>query len=156
MLNFFEYNWQIRDEWFSWCHQLSAEELNKDRTGGVGSIVYTLFHIVDVEYSWLRSIQGKEDVIVKFADYNTVQKVKALSDTYQKENANFLKLAEFNDELVSVHWEVEKYSRNEIIHHVIAHEIHHIGQLSIWARELELAPIQANFIGRKLTPVHYY
>lgn len=156
MLNFFEYNWQIRDEWFNWCHQLSAEELNKDRAGGVGSILYTLFHIVDVEYSWLCGIQGKEDVIVKFADYNTIRKVKALSDTYRKENANFLKLAEFNDELVSIPWEVEKYSRNEIIHHVIAHEIHHIGQLSIWSRELELVPIQANFIGRKLTPVHSY
>ncbi|MER2155759.1 MAG: DinB family protein, partial [Solibacillus sp.] len=65
MLNFFKYNWQVRDEWFDWCSQLSNEELKKERTGGVGSILYTLFHIIDVEYSWLRAIQGKEDIVVE-------------------------------------------------------------------------------------------
>ncbi|HDR5875335.1 TPA: damage-inducible protein DinB, partial [Bacillus anthracis] len=30
------------------------------------------------------------------------------------------------------------------------HEIHHIGQLSIWARELNLRPVSANLIGRGL------
>ena len=35
LINFFEYNWQVRDEWFEWCNPLSNEELIKDRTGGV-------------------------------------------------------------------------------------------------------------------------
>ncbi|WP_318617552.1 DinB family protein [Sporosarcina sp. YIM B06819] len=158
MINFFKYNWQVRDEWFEWCNQLPKEELIKDRTGGVGSILYTLFHIIDVENSWLRSIQGKEDVVVEFADYHTLDKVKSLSNTLRKEVTEYLKLnlEEFKNELVSVPWDEDTYTVDEIVHHIITHEIHHIGQLSVWARELELSPVSANFIGRELKSVYSY
>ncbi|KAF0820757.1 hypothetical protein KIS4809_0284 [Bacillus sp. ZZV12-4809] len=36
------------------------------------------------------------------------------------------------------------------MNHMIAHEIHHIGQLSVWARDLNLQPVSANLIGRTL------
>lgn len=36
MLKFFEYNWQVRDEWFEWCKQVPKEELLKNRVGGLG------------------------------------------------------------------------------------------------------------------------
>ncbi|KGR79061.1 DinB family protein [Ureibacillus manganicus] len=151
MINFFEYNWQVRDEWFDWCKQLSNVELLKDRTGGVGSILNTLFHIIDVEYSWVRGIQGKEDIVVEFADYDSLEKVKSLSDRFQYEVAEFLKnLDELKEKVVRVPWDEDTYTVEEILHHIIAHEIHHIGQLSIWSRELELNPVPANFIGRKL------
>lgn len=158
MIRFFEYNWQVRDEWFDWCNQLTIGELLKDRKGGVGSILNTFFHIIDVEYSWLRGIQGKEDVVVQFADNNTLDKVKSLSDTFRKEIAEFLKSNsdELKKELVSVPWDEDKYTVDEILHHIITHEIHHIGQLSVWARELELSPVPANFIGRELKPVYSY
>ncbi|MCC3376331.1 hypothetical protein LKX83_24965 [Cohnella sp. REN36] len=45
-------------------------------------------------------------------------------------------------------WEYFKYG--EIMRHVIAHEIHHIGQLSVWAREMGKQPITANLIRRGL------
>ncbi|WP_276575678.1 DinB family protein, partial [Bacillus cereus group sp. BfR-BA-01524] len=32
-------------------------------------------------------------------------------------------------------------THGEIIRHVIVHEIHHIGQLSIWAREIGKEPV---------------
>lgn len=152
MINFFRYNWQVRDEWLEWCSQLSNEELIKDRTGGVGSILYTLFHIIDVEYSWIRGIQGKEDVIVEFTDYDTLEKVKSLSDSFRNEIAEFLKinLDELKEKAICVPWDEDKYTVEEILHHIIVHEIHHIGQLSVWSRELELQPVPANFIGRKL------
>lgn len=51
METIFRYNWQVRDQWFEWCKQLSEEDLLWKRVGGVGSILETLFHIVDVEYS---------------------------------------------------------------------------------------------------------
>lgn len=156
LINFFDYNWQVRDEWFEWCNQLSNEELIKERTGGVGSILYTLFHIIDVEYSWLRGIQGKEDVVVEFADYDTPEKVKSLSDRFRNEIAEFLKknLDELKEIVVCVPWDEDKYTVEEIVHHVIAHEIHHVGQLSVWSRELELTPVPANFIGRKFKSIH--
>ncbi|MEH6945328.1 DinB family protein [Bacillus sp. JJ722] len=158
MLKFFEYNWQVRDEWIDWCYQLNTEELHKVRTGGVGSILYTLFHIVDVEYSWFRGIQKKEDLVVQFEDYNTIEKVKSLSDTFRIEIVDFLKSNFHNmeNELVRVSWDDDEYTNDEILHHIIAHEIHHIGQLSIWAREIDLKPVTANFIGRKLKSIHSY
>lgn len=56
----FRYNWQVRDDWFKWCEQLSEGELLRKRVGGVGSILETLFHIVDVEYSWINALQEKK------------------------------------------------------------------------------------------------
>ncbi|KIL15509.1 DinB family protein [Bacillus sp. MAG717A] len=158
MNKFFEYNWQVRDEWINWCNQLTTEELLQDRIGGVGSILYTLFHIMDVEYSWIRGIQGKEDVVLDFDDYKTMAKVKTLSTTLRYEIVEFLKshLDEKQDRMVSVPWDEDEYTKNEILHHIITHEIHHIGQLSVWAREKELTPVSANFIGRKLKSVHSY
>ena len=158
MKNFFEYNWNVRDEWFEWCKQLTAEELLKKRKGGVGSILYTLFHIAEVEYSWVRGIQGKEDVVVRFADYSSLEMVKSLSESFQKEIAEFLNvnLDELKGEVVSVPWDKDTYTVDEILHHIIAHEIHHIGQLSVWSRELEIIPIPANFIGRKFNSIHTY
>lgn len=158
MIKFFEYNWQVRDEWFDWCNQLTIKELLKDRKGGVGNILYTLFHIIDVEYSWIRGIQDKEDVVIQFADYNTLEKVKNLSDKLRNEIAEFLKedLGGLKEKLVIVSWDEDKYTVAEILHHIITHEIHHIGQLSVWARELELRPVPANFIGREIKPIHSY
>lgn len=43
------------------------------------------------------------------------------------------------------------YTHGEILRHVIAHEIHHVGQLSVWARELDRVPVSANLIGRGLS-----
>lgn len=55
----FHYNWMVRDEWLELLKQLPREELLRSRVGGAGSILYTLFHIVDVEYSWIIfGIQG--------------------------------------------------------------------------------------------------
>ncbi|KHF39273.1 damage-inducible protein DinB [Halalkalibacter okhensis] len=158
MISFFEYNWQVRDEWFDWCNQLSNHELVKSRTGGVGSILYTLFHIIDVEYSWIRGIQGKEDVVINYADYNTVEKVRSLSDGFRNEIVEFLKnnLEDKKVKAVSVPWDEGKYTVEEILHHIIAHEIHHIGQLSIWSRELELNPVPAHFIGREYKSMHSF
>jgi uncharacterized damage-inducible protein DinB len=158
MIKFFEYNWQVRDEWFDWCNQLTIEELLIDRKGGVGNILYTLFHIIDVEYSWIRGIQGKEDVVFQFADYNTIEKVKSLSDKLRIEIVEFLKtnLDDLKEQSVSVPWDEEKYTVDEILHHLIAHEIHHIGQLSVWSRELEILPVSSNLVGRELKSIHSY
>ncbi|MFC3417910.1 DinB family protein [Salinicoccus hispanicus] len=152
MIHFFKYNWQVRDEWMDRCSQLSDEILMEKRTGGPGSILYTLFHIIDVEQSWIRSIRGKEDIVYNFEDHNSLEKVKELSDRLRKEVADHLdvELKETEDRIVSVPWDEEEFTRIEILHHVIAHELHHMGQLSIWAREMDMEPVTANFIRRNL------
>lgn len=45
---------------------------------------------------------------------------------------------------------LDNFTYGEVLRHVIAHEIQHIGQLSVWARELGREPVSANLIGRKL------
>ncbi|MDQ0913885.1 putative damage-inducible protein DinB [Paenibacillus sp. V4I5] len=45
---------------------------------------------------------------------------------------------------------MEAHKYGEVMWHVIAHEIHHIGQLSIWSREIGKKPVTANLIGRGL------
>lgn len=155
MYKLFQYNWQVRNEWFDWCETLPYEELVKHRVGGTGSILKTLFHIVDVEYSWICDMKQKPDFQEPFEEYETLAAVKELSETFRQEIKSFLKDWDQSREhrIVSVKGldgQFHTYTEGEILRHVIAHEIHHIGQLSIWSRDLGLIPVSANFINRGL------
>ncbi|MEH7223502.1 DinB family protein [Bacillus sp. JJ1566] len=156
MQMFFRYNWKVREDWYRWCEELSEEELLQNRTGGMGSILHTLFHIVDVEWSWIRIIQGKTDFQESFNDYNSLNKIRELDAEFHLEVESFVNNWESsmenrlfydtlpNGETVTDTW-------GEIMRHIIAHEIHHIGQLSIWSREIGKKPVSANVIGRGLS-----
>ncbi|OTW76022.1 damage-inducible protein DinB [Bacillus thuringiensis serovar cameroun] len=168
MLKLFQYNWQVRDDWFTWCEDMSAEELVKKRGGGFGSILHTLFHIVDVECMWILGLRGEsvpEEPV--FEEYASLQKVKNLSAQYHEKVKPFvtswtnemdsrkLSKADFKEEPISsrnapIRRRVIECTHGELIRHVIVHEIHHIGQLSIWAREIGKEPVSANLRGRGL------
>lgn len=155
MLALFQYNWQIRNEWFKWCEQVSTEELLRKRVGGVGGILETLYHIVEVEYSWIRDLQAKPAFAGTFHDYATLDQVRYLSTTFQAEVEKFLQTWSNEMEnwiliLQEKDGTFRKFTFGEVLRHVIVHEIHHIGQLSIWARELGIKPVSPNFIGRGL------
>ncbi len=153
---FFRYNWMVREEWYHWCEELNEEELLLDRVGGKGSILHTLFHIVDVEWSWIRLIQDKTDFQDSFDAYKSLKKVRELNADFHLEVESFVNKWDANMEgrifydtlsdgrVVTDTW-------GEVMRHIIAHEIHHIGQLSIWAREIGKSPVSANFIGRGLS-----
>lgn len=153
---FFRYNWSVREEWYRWCEELSEEELLRNRTGGMGSILHTLFHIVDVEWSWIRVLQGKSDFQESFNDYQSLNKVRELDAKFHNEVKNFVDNWDdgmenrlFYDTLPDGSSVTDTWG--EIMRHTIAHEIHHIGQLSIWAREIGKKPVSANLIGRGLS-----
>jgi uncharacterized damage-inducible protein DinB len=155
MLKLFEYNWQVRDDWFAWCRDVPEQELLRKRTGGVGGILHTLFHVVDVEYSWICEMEGKPEFQEPFAEYATLPQVQELSNRFREEEKAFV--SSWNTDLESIllnsinsKGEPETFKYGEIIRHVIAHEIHHIGQLSVWSRELGKAPVTANLIRRGL------
>lgn len=82
----------------------------------------------------------------------SIKKTKALSDSYKRELEAFLQVwsANLEGKILKTSWTDKTYTYGEVLRHVIVHEIHHIGQLSIWARELNLQPISANLIGRGL------
>lgn len=151
----FQYNWKVREEWLQWCEELPLEELLKKRTGGLGSVLHTLFHIIDVEWSWIRIIQGKSECQESFLDYQSLEQVKQLDREYKKEVKEFVQAWDSDCEHLLFHdWKpggiasTDKWG--EIMRHVIAHEIHYIGQLSVWAREIGKQPVSANLIGKGL------
>jgi len=155
MLKLFEYNWQVREDWFKWCESVPEEELLKKRTGGVGSILYTLYHIVDVEYSWIHDMMGKVPQYTPFEDCADLQRLRDFSARCHAEIAPFIygwnsgmENRIFSDQDQS--GELEHFKYGEIMRHVIAHEIHHIGQLSVWSREIGKKPVTANLIRRGL------
>lgn len=155
MLKLFQYNWQVREDWFDWCEDVPEAELLKKRIGGPGSILYTLLHIVDVEYSWICGLQGKPDPDEPpFEEFSTLQKVRDLSKEYHKTVEPFVMswTDEMENRIFTDDWDGTelKFKYGEVMRHVLAHEIHHIGQLSIWSRELGRKPVTANLIERGL------
>jgi len=60
MLDLFKYNWKVREDSFDQFSILSEEVLLQERQAGVGSILKTFFHIIDVECSWIQAIHDDE------------------------------------------------------------------------------------------------
>lgn len=155
MLKLFEYNWQVRQDWFDWCEGLSEEQLLERRAGGHGSILETLYHVVDVEHGWIGLLQGRtlEDPIVP--ESASIRTLREISDRCHAEIAPFFErwTSEMETRILEDRngaGELEYFRYGEIMRHVIAHEIHHVGQLSVWAREIGKRPVTANFIRRGL------
>lgn len=157
MKAFFQYNWIVREEWYRWCEELPQEELLKNRTGGVGNILKTLFHIADVEWSWIQILQGKPDFQENFEEFKSLKAVRELDSKFRKDVEGFVQNwhdSMENNEIEDKNMDgtVEILTWGEVIRHVIAHEIHHIGQISVWSREIGKRPISANYVGRGIVP----
>jgi uncharacterized damage-inducible protein DinB len=111
---------------------------------------------VDVEYRWISGLQGKpEPQELPFEDYANVQKLREYSARCHEEIAPFIYAWNSSMEtriLVDENAtdESESFKYGEIMRHVLAHEIHHIGQLSVWSLEIGKQPITANLIRRGL------
>ncbi|GLX71275.1 DinB family protein [Paenibacillus glycanilyticus] len=156
MIKLFEYNWQVRKDWFEWCAAVSHEELMKQRTGGIGYILPTLYHIVAVEYGWIcGGILQNPIEIPAFGEIPSLKQIEQFSERCHSELAPFV--YGWNDSLedrimidITDEGESVPHPYGEVMRHVIAHEIHHIGQLSVWSREIGKKPVTANLIGRGL------
>ncbi|GEL76760.1 DinB family protein [Tenuibacillus multivorans] len=152
----FEYNWTIREKWFDWCRDLSSKELQKERKGGMKGILPTLFHIIDVENRWLRGLAKDEPRTHNFEDYHTLDALIELSEetkAYTLKFLNHYNTSKLKTDIlhgVNKQGEEVSYFYIEVLLHVAVHETHHIGQLSVWAREMEMEPVSANLIGLNL------
>lgn len=155
MLKLFQYNWQVRSDWFDWCENVPEEELMKKRTGGIGGILFTLYHIIEVEYNWICDMQGKIPQKPSFEECSNLRSLREFSARCHKEITPFLYAWDSTKEdlILNDHDEegnTEQFRFGEALRHVIAHEIHHIGQLSVWSREIGRKPVTANLIRRGL------
>lgn len=150
MKTLFEYNWEVRDEWLEWCRKLPAAELEKERTGGVGSILRTLFHIIDVEISWIYAILEKEEFQPEYKEYQELEKIIRFSKMHRDEMREAVQhILKDPDAHVYISWWNQSFAKGMVLRHIIAHEIHHIGQLSVWAREIGAEPVSATLLNRK-------
>lgn len=148
------YNWEVRDDYIKAFEELSNEELIKNRNAGLGSILKTFLHIIDVEYSWMCAIFNKPEIIIDLDQYKDLKSISELSIKLRTEIKEYLNewADESDNDIIVPSWiEDSSYSKGEIFRHVLVHEVHHIGQLSIWARELGVTPPSPNFIGRNFS-----
>ncbi|WEK56083.1 MAG: DinB family protein [Candidatus Cohnella colombiensis] len=152
MKTLFHYNWQIRDEWLQVFESIPLIELLRDRKAGLGSFLKTLFHIIDAEYSWIRAIQNESDIIFQFEDYKDLHSMRNLSNKLRIEINKFINSwsNEMEYETVNPSWMDKTFYKGEVLRHILVHEIHHIGQLSIWSKEIGIEVVSSNFIGREL------
>ena len=81
MLDMFSYNWQVRDDWFDWSQQISIEELTQKRTGGMGSILRNLFHVIDCEQIWINQMNGTPVIVKDITDISTLHEVIEFSNS---------------------------------------------------------------------------
>ncbi len=155
MKHFFEYNWQVRNDWFELLKTISEEELHKKRIGGMGSFAKTLIHIIDVEHCWIQELQQKMVEPIEFDDYRSLVSIADLSQQLRPAVQSFIADWQVEMDLLILDFydndnQIERFTMGEVMRHVIAHEIHHIGQLSVWAREIGFKPPTANLIRRGL------
>lgn len=148
----FEYNWIIRNEWFDLLMEVSKEELTKSRIGGPGTILETLFHIIKVEHNWICDLKDSPISPITFESLqNQLSNIRELSEIFHRDVREFIEAWDEKQEFKVLHLIVGdgreiKCTYGEALRHIIAHEIHHIGQISIWAREIGLVPVSSNLI----------
>lgn len=151
MLELFFYNWQIREEWFEWCREIDPDELTKERAGGMGSILKNLFHVADCEQIWINQLQVKPMIRKDFHTISTLEEVIEFSVMTRQQTECFLSLwtpayekKEF--QMTSRSGKTYIFTYKKVMQHVVTHEIHHIGQLSVWAREIDEKPVSSDLI----------
>ncbi|MEQ5790764.1 DinB family protein [Muricauda sp. NFXS6] len=156
MKHLFTYNWMIRDEWFDLLADIPKKELTLSRTGGPGTILETLFHIVKVEHNWIRDLKERPISSTTYADMDDkLEKIRELSDRFHEEVREFVMEWDGSSEgrmlhLTGGNGNEIRCTYGEALRHIIVHEVHHIGQLSIWAREIGIPPVSSNLIHRRI------
>lgn len=154
MLDMFLYNWQVREDWFKWCKSLSLEELQAERIGGMGSILKNLIHVIDCELLWINYMLEEPHNYPEKNSISNLDEVISYSIFTKTITETFLRNLTNDYENKKIHINGKggtsySFTYGKIIRHLITHEVHHIGQLSIWSRELELKPISSDLIVRQ-------
>ncbi|WP_316572949.1 DinB family protein [Neobacillus sp. YIM B06451] len=152
----FLYNWQVREDWFKWCESLPLEEFKAERVGGIGSILKNLTHIIDCELLWINYMLDEPQHYSERDSISTLDDVIRYSIFTKTVTENFLHnlTSDYENKELQINGKGDttySFTWGKIIRHLITHEIHHIGQLSIWSRELKLKPISSDLIERQFT-----
>jgi uncharacterized damage-inducible protein DinB len=146
MIELFRLNWKMRDEWFRWCLDVPQVELDAPRLDGEGSILRTLFHIIDVEQYWIRRFAYGTEHRYEYAEYADLDALHALSRRLRPfvEETVRAWTPERDREIRAVQHEDGTASElvfGDILRWLVQHEAYHAGQLTVWSRELGFDPV---------------
>ncbi|MGX9134981.1 DinB family protein [Rummeliibacillus sp. JY-2-4R] len=144
--NLFKYNWKVREEWIEWCEKIPHEELIKERTGGMKNFLHTLFHVIDCEQIWVNQMLGNPVNEKDMLTIRSLGEVKEYAKATRESTERFLTEFQYdlNKELIINQNLIFSYEK--VLYHIITHEVHHIGQLSIWSRELGITPVNSDLL----------
>ena len=100
-------------------------------------------------------MQGTPVIIKDINRISSLNDVRMFSDLTKSVTENFLKSHTSKGEdrilvIKSRNGTTKSFSYDKIITHIISHEIHHIGQLSVWSREIGLKPVSSDLLFRDL------
>lgn len=145
----FDYNWQVRSDWFAWCADLSQEELVQKRHGGMQSFVHTLYHVIYCEHIWVSQLLGREIHVPAMEEVTTLQQVCTFEETTRKLTEEwFAREDEFQHAVLDLRGRT--FSHVKVMLHIATHEVHHIGQMSVWAREIGKVPVNCDVLPRDI------
>ncbi|MGR3765968.1 DinB family protein [Rossellomorea sp. NS-SX7] len=152
MQDLFFYNWEVRDEWMEWCKEVSDNKLIDIKSEDMQNIIKTLFHLIYNEQHWMSSIKEEPDLIQINKDFiPTIEEVleysrytrpfvKAFIDKYQ-----FMSNTNQKEDSTGF-----PYPLNNKMHQLVIQEVHHIGEISIWASNLGYAPVETDIIDNRI------
>lgn len=144
----FAYNWQVRDEWLAWCEELTYEELISKRHGGMQSFLHTLYHVVYCEHIWVSQLLGREIDVQHMEEVSSLDEVRSFADvTRHLTEYWFLRQDEFQQATLELRGRT--FSHEKVMMHIATHEVHHIGQMSVWAREIGRTPVNCDLLPRE-------
>ena len=117
------------------------------------SIRETLIHIIDCELLWLNSLVTEKIVFERRQLLTHLSEIKEYSSFVQSFTEQFIEQlpSEYKNKIIEIQrrdGSILEFTQKKILAHMITHEIHHIGQLSVWARELQRKPISSDLIIR--------
>lgn len=117
------------------------------------SIRETLIHVIDCELLWLNSLIDEKIVFERRQLLTQLSEIKEYSTFVQSYTEQLIEQlpSDYENKLIEVQrrdGSILEFTQKKILAHMITHEIHHIGQLSVWAREIQRKPISSDLIIR--------
>jgi uncharacterized damage-inducible protein DinB len=126
---------QVRADLYATIEMFSDEELIYAPFDGSWPVGQIMLHIADNEDNWLHGVVRHEFnpwISYNLADYPNKAAIKDLLENARKRTVAFFENLDENDlEKVYTTPNGEAFSLDWIIWHVLEHEIHHRGELSL-------------------------
>ena len=140
LLHLFRYNWAVRRRWFDWLEARPAELVTRPFAGGLHSFAANFTHIIGAENRWVQRMRGQPATADDFAPYQSLAAVRRLEAERRPAVEAFLAALRPADLEHAFDFHGKTITWQTALLHAATHEVHHVGQLYVWAREAGEAP----------------